>query len=198
MVADSAKPIVQTQIGSSEYTTPPLAHSQCAPLLYSSLPAEFGSCSRQPLSREQSVGLTSAQPTHTHMSSADALEARLQRWEDRLRSLTTQTLTTDYVRPDPPRIVEAVHSVTLPESTRIALLQLSILDGSNPFPPFTILLAAFAILSFRLTGDEDISLGTSSEVKEPFVLRTPISGQKTFQELLNTVKHVRVLPWNFI
>ena len=124
------------------------------------------------------------------MVSSDSLEARLQRWEDRLRSLTTQTLTTDYVRPDPPGIVEAIHSVTIPEATRTALLQLSILDGSNPFSPFTILLAAFAILSFRLTGDEDISLGASGENKKPYVLRTPIDGQTTFQSLLNKVKEV--------
>ena len=124
------------------------------------------------------------------MASFDSLEARLQRWEDRLRSLTTQTLTTDYVRPGPPGLVEAIHSVTIPEVTRTALLQLSILDGSNLFSPFTILLAAFAILSFRLTGDEDISLGTSGENKEPFVLRTPIDGQTTFQSLLNKVKEV--------
>ena len=124
------------------------------------------------------------------MASSDSLEARLQRWEDRLRSLTTQTLTTDYVRPDPPGLIEAVHSVTIPEATRTALLQLGILDGSIPFSPLTILLAAFAILSFRLTGDEDISLGTSGEKKEPFVLRTSIDGQTTFQSLLNKVKEV--------
>ncbi|KAF8420109.1 hypothetical protein EV426DRAFT_719603 [Tirmania nivea] len=119
-----------------------------------------------------------------------SLDARLQRWEDRLQSLTTQTLPTDYVRPDPPGLVEAVLPVTIPEATRTALLQLSILDGSNTFSPFTILLTAFAILSFRLTGDEDISLGTSGENKEPFVLRTPIDGQTTFQSLLNKVKEL--------
>lgn len=124
------------------------------------------------------------------MASSDSLEAHLQRWEERLRSITTQTLTTDYVRPDPPRLVEAIHSVTIPETIRTALLQLSILDGSNPFSPFTILLAAFAVLSFRLTGDEDISLGTSGENKEPFVLRTPIDGQMPFQSLLSKIKEV--------
>ncbi|KAF8475997.1 hypothetical protein BDZ91DRAFT_649471 [Kalaharituber pfeilii] len=124
--------------------------------------------------------------------STDSLRARLERWESRLRSLTTQTLTTDYVRPDPPRIVEAEHSVAIPEAARTALLQLSILDVSNPFSPFTILLAAFVVLSFRLTGDEDISLGTSSENKEPFVLRAPVTGQTTFQDLLSTVKKLEI------
>lgn len=130
------------------------------------------------------------------MVSSNSLEARLQRWEDRLQGLTTQTLTTDYVRPDPPRLDEAIHSVAIPEATRTALLQLSILDGSNQFPPFTILLAALVVLSFRLTGDEDISLGTSGENKEPFVLRAPIDGQTTFQLLLNKVKEVSYITPN--
>ena len=118
------------------------------------------------------------------------VDPRLARWEARLQSLTTQSLTTDYVRSDPPRIVEAVHSVALPESTRLALLQLSILDGFNAYPQFTVLLAALVVLSFRLTGDEDISLGTSSEKNVPFVLRTPVTAQTTFHALLSTVKQV--------
>lgn len=124
------------------------------------------------------------------MALSDSLQARLQRWEDRLRNPTTQSLTTDYVRPDPPHLIEAIYSVTIPETVRTALLQLSILDSSNPLSPFTILLAAYVVLSFRLTGDEDINLGTSSETKEPFVLLTPVNGQATFQSVLNKVKEV--------
>ena len=121
----------------------------------------------------------------------DSIDARLARWEERLRSLTTQSLATDYVRPDPPRIVEAVHIAAIPEPAKLALLQLGILDGSNPVSPFTVLLAAFSVLAFRLTGDEDISIGTTAENKEPFVLRTPLTGQTTFIDLLNQVKMVR-------
>lgn len=119
------------------------------------------------------------------------LEARLERWEQRLRSITTQSLTTDYVRPtEGTRIVEAVHSVTLPEDARTALLKLSILDGKNSVSPFTVLLAAFAVLAARLTGDEDISIGTSGESKEPFVLRLPIDPKTTFDSLLSTIRDV--------
>lgn len=125
------------------------------------------------------------------MTAEDSLEARLARWEARLRSITTQSLTTDYVRPDPPRIVEAVHSVTLPEATRTALLQLAILDGSHRVSPFTVLLGAFAVLAARLTGDEDISIGTSGETKEPFVLRLPIDAKTPFTELLTKVQEVK-------
>lgn len=120
----------------------------------------------------------------------DSLPARLARWEERLRSLTTPSLPTDYVRPDPPRIVEAVHSVAVPEGVRLALLQLAILDGSNPVPPFTVLLAAFAVLAARLTGDEDIAVGTSAEGGDPFVLRVAVTGAMTFVGLLGEVKKV--------
>ena len=128
------------------------------------------------------------------------IQARLERWENRLRSITTQSLTTDYVRPteSTSRVVEAEHSVSLPESTSKALLQLSILDGSNSVSPFTALLAAFAVLAARLTGDEDISLGTSGENKEPFVLRLPIDAKATFASLLTAVKNVQhVFPVNW-
>lgn len=120
----------------------------------------------------------------------ESLDARLARWEARLRSVTLQSLTTDYVRPENAKIIEAVHSVTLPDATRTALLQLSILDGSTAVSPFTVLLGAFAVLAARLTGDEDISIGTSGENKEPFVLRLPIDYKTPFATLLTKVKDV--------
>ncbi|KAF3914241.1 hypothetical protein AA313_de0204571 [Arthrobotrys entomopaga] len=117
-------------------------------------------------------------------------EPRLERWADRLKNLTTASLTSvaDYPKPAESRVVEAVHSITLPESTRFSLLQLAITDGSNHASPFTILLAAFAILAFRITGDEDISLATSAETKEPYVLRLPITGQTDFISVLAAVQ----------
>lgn len=127
------------------------------------------------------------------MAIEDTVDARLARWEQRLRSVTLQSLTTDYVRPSDSRIVEAVHSVTLPDSIRTALLQLSILDGSHSVSPFTVLLGAFAVLAARLTGDEDISIATSGESKEPFVLRLPIDMKTPFSDLLTAVKDVSVL-----
>ena len=118
---------------------------------------------------------------------------RLERWAKRLQNLTTPSLAqvADYPRPAESRIVEAVHSTTLPEATRVALLQLSIIDGANHASPFSILLAAFAILAFRITGDEDISLGTSGENKDPFVLRMPVTSETKFISLLQEVQKVR-------
>ncbi|KAF3933363.1 hypothetical protein ABW19_dt0204658 [Dactylella cylindrospora] len=124
------------------------------------------------------------------MQVSENLEPRLERWAERLKNLTTASLTSvaDYPKPGESRVVEAVHSITLPETTRFSLLQLAITDGSNHASPFTILLAAFAILAFRITGDEDISLATSAETKEPYVLRLPLTGQTTFISVLEAVE----------
>lgn len=78
----------------------------------------------------------------------------------------------------------------VPEAVRLSLLQLGILDGSNPIAPFTVLLTAFAVLASRLTGDEDISIATTGENKEPFVLRTPMAGDTAFVDLLARIKKV--------
>ena len=122
--------------------------------------------------------------------------ARLERWAAKLQNLSTSSLApvADFPKPAEARIVEAVHSITLPEAIRVALLQLAIVDGSNHASPFTILLAAFAILAFRITGDEDISLATSGENKEPFVLRTPLKAEATFLSVLRAVQKVYHTP----
>jgi len=137
---------------------------------------EFTNCS-------SSIGFS------TMVNSDENIE-RLQRWATKLKNLTTSSLApvADYPKPTESRIVEAVYETKLLESTRISLLQLGIIDGSNRASPFTILLTAFAILAFRITGDEDISLATSGEDKEPFVLRMPVTGDKTFVSLLSNVQ----------
>lgn len=123
------------------------------------------------------------------MALRSTLLDRLERWENRLRSITTQSLTTDYVRPtSDAQIVEAVHSAPLSESTRTAILQLAILNGRQSVSSFTVLLAAFAVLAARLTGDEDISIGTSGKNKEPFVLRQPVLPKTTFADLLSAIQ----------
>ncbi|BFZ59290.1 large subunit of alpha-aminoadipate reductase [Saitoella coloradoensis] len=96
---------------------------------------------------------------------------------------TVSRLPADYTRPSPPRLVEAVHSYELDEATKIALLKLS--SGSTPF---TALLAAFFVLAFRFTGDEDISIGTSSESAEPITIRSAIEGKETFKAVLERVQ----------
>jgi L-2-aminoadipate reductase len=122
------------------------------------------------------------------MNQAEALG----RWANRLQNATVSHLPSDYTRPSPPRMVEAALSRTLSPEVQLALLRLSIRDkdGQQSFSPFTILLSAFIVLVYRLTGDEDISIGTSSEVGDPFVLRCTLSPMDGFNVLLEKVKQV--------
>ncbi|OGM42690.1 L-aminoadipate-semialdehyde dehydrogenase large subunit [Aspergillus bombycis] len=117
-----------------------------------------------------------------------SLQDRLERWAQRLQNLTVSPLTRDY--PDnqnqelPKRAIEAFETFKLPEDTEGKLQKLS---GSSS--GFTIFLTAFVVLVARLTGDEDIAIGTtSSEDGRPFVLRVPIDASETFLQLYAKVK----------
>ncbi|KAF9102420.1 large subunit of alpha-aminoadipate reductase [Mortierella sp. GBA35] len=137
---------------------------------------------------------------------SDSLKDRLSRWKTRLNALTEIHLPTDYPRPIPLQVVEAVHSLQLTEQSSLALLQASMAisrpagpadsgssTGSNSpvaaaapshASPFTILLAAFAILLHRYTGDEDMSIGSSSEARNPVVLRLGVTPGQTFRQVV--------------
>jgi L-2-aminoadipate reductase len=116
----------------------------------------------------------------------------LERWAKRLQNLTVSHLPSDYTRPSPARLVEAALSRSIDPEVQLALFRL-VLQGTNDSQstsPFTILLSAFIVLVQRLTGDEDISVGTSSEGGDPFVLRCRASPTESFTSLLRTVKQV--------
>ena len=119
----------------------------------------------------------------------------LDRWAKRLQNLTVSHLPSDYSRPSPPRLVEAALSRAIDAEVQLSLFRLAIhgTDDSQVTTPFTILLSAFIVLVQRLTGDEDISIGTSSEGGDPFVLRCGISPSDSFSSLLRKVKQVDLL-----
>lgn len=94
----------------------------------------------------------------------------------------------------------ARESLVLPEVLKLAIAQLS--DDAN-VTPFMTLLAAFQTLLFRYTGQTDISVGSPianrnhSELENligffanSVVLRTDLSGNPTFLDLLNQVREV--------
>ncbi|KAL4960453.1 L-aminoadipate-semialdehyde dehydrogenase [Aspergillus stella-maris] len=116
------------------------------------------------------------------------LQERLERWAQRLQNLTVSPLTRDY--PDnqnqelPKRAIEAFESLKLPKDTAAALQNVSKTSSG-----FTVFLTAFVVLVARLTGDEDIAIGTSaSEDGRPFVLRVPIDASETFLQLYAKVQ----------
>ncbi|KAL4908200.1 hypothetical protein BDW74DRAFT_98235 [Aspergillus multicolor] len=116
------------------------------------------------------------------------LQERLERWAQRLQNLTVSPLTRDY--PDnqnqelPKRAIEAFESLKLSNATASALKNLS---GTSS--GFTVFLTAFVVLVARLTGDEDIAIGTSlGDDGRPFVLRVPIDSSETFLQLYAKVQ----------
>ncbi|KAL5033556.1 hypothetical protein BDV3_000527 [Batrachochytrium dendrobatidis] len=120
---------------------------------------------------------------------------QLSRWLLRLADLTELMLPTDYPRPVPIRTVEAELVVDISEPTAMAIMQLSIAaQANNPHSldemvsPFTILLAAFSVLLHRYTGEQDITIGSSSSTSNPLVLRTAIQDSDSFVHVMAAVQ----------
>ncbi|KNC99692.1 L-aminoadipate-semialdehyde dehydrogenase [Spizellomyces punctatus DAOM BR117] len=126
----------------------------------------------------------------------------ISRWKERLSSLTELVLPTDYPRPIPHRIVEAEQVLQVPEAISLAILKLSLNikpnygavseehaahGSSSTISPFTILLAAFSILLHKYTGEEDITVGSSSRSSNPLVLRFPLTDNDTIATAVQTV-----------
>ncbi|KAI9503177.1 L-aminoadipate-semialdehyde dehydrogenase [Coemansia spiralis] len=118
------------------------------------------------------------------------LSERLARWQERLRSPTELQLPTDYPRPSPPRAVEAVETFELSAASSVALLQLALHLNEDDASPFTVLLAAFAILLHRYTAEEDIVVSSSSESANPLVLRLSVKPTDTFLDVLRMAHRV--------
>lgn len=105
-------------------------------------------------------------------------------------------LTRDYPEPrsddaaQAKRPIEAVESLTASTSVSKALHNLRA-SGT----PYELLLTAYVILIFRLTGDEDIALGANAETDGlPFVLRISVSPEETFTQISSKVKEVSRVP----
>ncbi|KAJ9312678.1 putative alpha-aminoadipate reductase large subunit [Paecilomyces variotii] len=118
------------------------------------------------------------------VAEAARAQERLERWAQRLQNLTVSPLTRDYPETQKPdvakRAIEAFESLKLPQDAQSALQKLSQSSEST----FSVFLTAFVILVARLTGDEDIAIGTSSaDDGRPFVLRVPIDASESFEQL---------------
>jgi amino acid adenylation domain-containing protein len=128
-----------------------------------------------------------------------ALKSQLAYWRERLAGdLTVLELPTDRPRPAAESLWAAGCPVHIPEDAAAALRNLCAVEGVTAY---MLLLAAFEALLQRYTGQEEIVLGVpvaNREVAEVepligyfanmVVMRTDLSGDPTFKELLSRVR----------
>src|SRR5689334_18727578 len=132
----------------------------------------------------------------------ETLEEHLAYWEQKLRGAQALKLPADHPRPKVQSIRGAQYSIALPSSLTDALNELSRREGTTLF---MTLLAAFKALLCRYTGQEDISIGVPiagrNQVEteqligffiNTLVMRTDLSGNPSFRELLGRVREVAV------
>ena len=127
----------------------------------------------------------------------EALEHQLSYWKRQLAHLPALQLPTDRPRPAVQTHHGALHSRKLPLELSNALKELSQRERATLF---TTLLAGFAALLFRYTGQEDVVVGVPVANRSPetegmigffvnsLVLRTDLSGAPGFLELLRRVR----------
>ncbi|MBN3873213.1 non-ribosomal peptide synthetase [Nostoc sp. JL33] len=128
------------------------------------------------------------------------LQTQLAYWQKQLDGISVLNLPNDRLRPTVPSYRGAKQFLKLPHSLTQALEALSYQEGVTLF---MTLLAAFQTLLYRYTQQEDITVGSPianrnrSELEgligffvNSLVLRTNLSGNPTFRELLNRVREV--------
>ncbi len=129
----------------------------------------------------------------------EVLESQLSYWRSQLADLPILNLPTDHSRPAQPSYRGATQNFELSTSLTATLEELS----QEGVTLFMILLAAFQTLLYRYTGQEDIAVGSPianrnrAEIEpligffvNSLVLRTDLSGNPTFRELLKRVREV--------
>ena len=131
----------------------------------------------------------------------EALENELSYWRRQLKGApAVLELLTDRPRPAVRSFQGSHHSISLPESITLDVKKLSRQEGVTLF---MVLLAAFQILLSRHAGHDDIVVGTDVANRTRLetegligffvnllVLRTDLSGNPTFREVLRRVREV--------
>jgi amino acid adenylation domain-containing protein len=130
---------------------------------------------------------------------ADAMQRQLAYWKRKLAgAIPVLQLPTDRPRPSVPTYHGGSQFLHLPDDVSRGVKELSQREGVTLF---MTLLAAFNVLLYRYTGQTDISVGTPLAGRSrpeaepliglflnPVVLRTDLSGNPSFRELLGRVR----------
>jgi acyl carrier protein len=132
----------------------------------------------------------------------ELLTDQLTYWKDQLRNAPTLQLRTDRKRPQVYNSSGSIVPVNLPAEL---LRELKSLSRTNNVTLFMTLLAAFNVLLHRHTGQDDIVVGTDIANRtrvetekligffvNMLVLRTDLTGDPTFTELLRRVRETTI------
>jgi FkbM family methyltransferase len=130
----------------------------------------------------------------------EALEEQLDYWRERLDRLPSLDLPTDRPRPETRTDRGGKIPVELPDDVTAGVRDLARSEGATPF---MVVLAAFQVLLRAYTGRDDIVVGTNVANRNrleiegligffinQLVLRTDLSGEPTFRDLIDRVKEV--------
>jgi amino acid adenylation domain-containing protein len=130
----------------------------------------------------------------------EELEAQLAYWKTQLANVQPLALPTDHPRPAIQTHQGAIQRLRLPSTLSEALAALSQQENVTLF---MLLQATFQVLLLRYTGQSDISVGTPianrryAEIEgmigffvNTLVMRTDLSGNPTFQQVLQRVREV--------
>ncbi|MEW6737615.1 MAG: condensation domain-containing protein, partial [Acidobacteriota bacterium] len=137
----------------------------------------------------------------------DVLEKQLSYWRRKLEGFSPLKLPTDHPRP----VVQSHRGAN--ESLRLSVKlaeKIRALSRNNGVTPFMAMLAAFKTLLYRYTGQLDIVVGTDIANRNKIetekligffinllVLRTDLSGNPSFKELLQRVREVTLDAYTF-
>jgi amino acid adenylation domain-containing protein len=137
----------------------------------------------------------------------EVLDRQLTYWKRQLAGVSTLQLPTDRPRPAVQTFRGARHGLTLSATLTQAIKELSRRQGVTLF---MTLLAAFQTLLQRYTGQDDIVVGSlianrnRAEIEDligffvnTLVLRTDLSGDPSFQELLERVREVALGAYSY-
>ena len=135
----------------------------------------------------------------------DVLDAQLAYWKQQLQQVSLLDLPTDRLRPPVQSDRGTTQQLEIPQALMEALEALSQQAGVTLF---MALLAAFQTLLHRYTGQDDIAVGSPianrnrSELEgligffvNSLVLRTDLSGDPTFRDLLERVRSVALAAY---
>lgn len=115
-------------------------------------------------------------------------------WAEKLRDSTLSVLPSDFVKSSEGKLVEATYEKPIDENDKKSLETLAAGIGESSVTPFTVCLAAFTTLLFRLTGDEDIVFGSNTPLGSSFIIRNDnVSGKLAFEDIVKQVAENQIL-----